>query len=115
MFQDFDWNLLALMTFSEEKPYFVLAESDSSIAILPAVIRNREIALAGGPLFDYRDAICAGDSSAFRAALETMAALKLPMCVFGVRGRESAEHWSALDPQPWTAAPFVSGKQVSGE
>ena len=37
MFQDFDWNLLALMTFSEEKPYFVLAESDSSIAILPAV------------------------------------------------------------------------------
>jgi CelD/BcsL family acetyltransferase involved in cellulose biosynthesis len=115
IFQDFDWNLLALRTFSEEKPYFVLAESDSSVAILPAVIRNREIGLAGGPLFDYRDAVRAGDCGAFRAALETVAGLNLPMRIFGVPCRGAAEHWSSLGPQRWTAAPFVSAKDSTAE
>src|SRR5439155_21273542 len=78
IFQDFDWNLLALRIFSDEHPFFVVAGTTSSIAILPLVIRDHSLRLAGGPLFDYRDAICAGDDSAFVAALDVAGCRDLP-------------------------------------
>jgi len=115
MFQDFDWNLLALRTLADQRPAFAAVEKDSSVAILPMVACNGGFALAGGPLFDYRDAICAGDSSALEAALESAASFGLPLSIAGVRGRKSAEKWSKLLPQTWTAAPFVSTKQLSAE
>jgi len=115
MFQDFDWNLLALRTFADQPFCFVAAEGGSSIAILPLVVHDGKLTFAGGPLFDYRDAICAGDSSALEAALESAASFGLPLSIAGVRGRESAEKWSRLLPQAWTAAPFVSTKQLTAE
>jgi CelD/BcsL family acetyltransferase involved in cellulose biosynthesis len=115
IFQDFDWTLLALQTFSDQKPIFITAESDSSIAILPLVEHNRALTLAGSPLFDYRDAICAGDSSAFEAALEKLATLKLPFYCEGIRGGEATGRWSRLRPQPWTAAPFVARQMITPE
>jgi CelD/BcsL family acetyltransferase involved in cellulose biosynthesis len=109
IFQSFEWNSLALQIFSEEKPYFVAVESDSSAAIVPAVIRGSEFKLAGGRLFDYRDAICSGDGTAFARALEKLAELGLPWNVFGI----AAARWPAA--QIWTAAPYVSLRDISAE
>jgi CelD/BcsL family acetyltransferase involved in cellulose biosynthesis len=110
LFQTFEWNLLVLQTFAEENPYFVAVEMDSSAAILPAIVRDREIRLAGGPLFDYRDAICAGDEAACAVALAKVDELGLPWNVFGI---PSADRWFGA--QSWTAAPFVSLRAIPAE
>jgi CelD/BcsL family acetyltransferase involved in cellulose biosynthesis len=115
IFQDFDWNLLALRTFSEEKPYFVAAESESSSAIIPAVVRDRELRLAGGMLFDYRDALRGGDESAFTATLERVAELGFPLNIHGIRCAQRTSPWLATPAQPWTSAPFVSIKDISAD
>jgi CelD/BcsL family acetyltransferase involved in cellulose biosynthesis len=115
IFQDFDWNLLALRTFVEEKPYFVAAELATSAAIVPAVIRESAIRLAGGPLFDYRDALCAGDDTAFNAALEKVAELEMSWNIHGIRYAQGTPPWSAAPVQPWTAAPYVSARDISAE
>ena len=115
IFQNLDWNLLALRTFRDERACFVACESDSSLAILPTVVRNGALGLTGGPLFDYRDAVCAGNSSAFHAALETVARWNLPFSVAGVLERTAGTRWPALATQHWTAAPFVSAKDMSAE
>jgi CelD/BcsL family acetyltransferase involved in cellulose biosynthesis len=115
MFQSFDWNLLALKAFSDQAPNFVAVEKDSSVAILPIVVHNGALVFAGGPLFDYRDAICAGDPSVVEAALETAASLGLPLSIAGVRGMAAAEWWSRLSPQTWTEAPFVSRQLITPE
>jgi len=115
MFQDFDWNLLALRTFADQPFGFVAAEGGSSIAILPLVVHDGKLTFAGGPLFDYRDAICAGDSSALEAALESAASFGLPLSIAGVRGRAGAARWLRLSPKPWTAAPFVSRRLATPE
>ncbi len=105
---------MAIETFRDESPYFVTAEADSSVAILPAAIRQGSLALAGGPLFDYREPICAGDDSAFMAALDVLSGLNLPLRVNGIRPSAGTqlEH---LPLQPWTAAPYVSSRDVSAE
>lgn len=115
VFQDFDWNLLALQTFTDEPPCFIAAETVSSIAILPIVKRNYSLALAGGPMFDYRDAIRAGDDSAFMAALEQAAGLNLPLITNGIRGEAAARRWAKVAPQAWTGAPFVSAAEMPAE
>ena len=114
IFQNFEWNLLALETFKDESPYFVTAESDSSVAILPVVIRNDSLALAGGPMFDYREAICTGDGTALMAAIEALSELNRPLSVHGIRARANRE-LEHLAPQPWTAAPCVSSRDLSAE
>jgi CelD/BcsL family acetyltransferase involved in cellulose biosynthesis len=110
IFQRFDWNLLALETFADEKSYFVAVESDSFAAIVPAVVSNREIRLAGGPLFDYRDAVCVGSDAAFIRALERVDDLGLPWNVVGI---PFSTRWPAA--QSWTAAPLVSLRDVSAQ
>jgi len=110
IFQHFDWNLLALQTFPEEKPYFVAVEAGSSAAIIPAVMRNDEIRLSGGPLFDYRDAICVGDDTASTLAMEMADELGLPWNVFGLT---SSARWGIT--QSWSAAPHVSLRDISAE
>ena len=94
IFQDFAWNLLALWTFSDQEPRFIAVEKDSSTAILPLVIHNGALTIAGGPLFDYHGAVCSGDPSALEAALESAASFGLPLSLAGVRGREAAARWS---------------------
>jgi CelD/BcsL family acetyltransferase involved in cellulose biosynthesis len=115
IFQSFDWNLLPLQTFWDQAPNFVAVEKDSSVAILPIVVHNGALVFAGGPLFDYRDAICAGDPSALEAALETASSFGLPLSIAGVRGMAAAARWSRLSPQQWTAAPFVSRQLITPE
>jgi CelD/BcsL family acetyltransferase involved in cellulose biosynthesis len=112
IFQDFDWNLLALQMFSEEKPFFVAAESQSSVTIIPAVIRENQVRFAGGSLFDYRDVICAGGDTALSAAFETLVDTDLSWSIHGVRN-VMLSYWSRLAVEPWTAAPFVSPKDIS--
>ena len=114
IFQNFDWNLLALRVFLEEKPYFVAVEGGSSAAIVPAVIRDDEIHLAGGPLFDYRDPLCVGNSAACTDALERIAELGLPWKVYGIRST-TLSRWPGAPIQPWTSAPFVSLRDISAE
>lgn len=114
IFQTFEWNVLALRTFQDEKPHFVAAESQSSAAIVPAVIRGNQIRLAGGPLFDYREALSAGGDSALRLALKTIADTNLGWSIHGIRSAGGL-HWSELPLQPWTAAPFVSRNDISAE
>jgi len=114
IFQDFDWNLLALETFRDESPHFVVAESDSSVAILPVVKRNDSLAFAGGPLFDYREAVCAGDDSAVISALDALSEVNLPLNVNGIRRGPGIE-LKHLAPQPWTAAPYVSSRDLSAQ
>jgi CelD/BcsL family acetyltransferase involved in cellulose biosynthesis len=115
VFQNFDWNVLALRAFSDQAPRFIAVEKDTSVAILPLVVHNGTLNFAGGPLFDYRDAVCAGDSLALETALETVASFGPPLSVSGVRGRAAAARWSRLSPQTWTGAPFVSTSEVSAQ
>ena len=115
MFQGFEWNLLALRVFSDQAPHIIAAEKDSSIAILPLVVHDRTLTLAGSPLFDYRDGICAGDSAAFDAALEAAGNFRLPLSVAGVHGRAAAGRWSRLSPQAWTAAPYISAGRITAD
>src|SRR5205085_1370240 len=56
-----------------------------------------------------------GNSSAFHAALETVARLNLPLSVAGVLERTVGTRWPALATQHWTAAPFVPAKDMSAE
>ena len=115
IFQDFDWNLLALETFPDQAPRFVAVETDSSVAVLPLIIQDDALTLAGSPLFDYRDAVCSGDPSALEAALESAASFGLSLSITGVRGRKAAARWSLLSPQGWSAAPSVSRQLISPE
>jgi len=110
MFQSFDWNLLALHTFTEEKPYFIHAEDEDSAAIIPAVVRDGTLKLAGGPLFDYRDAVATADGRALWAALKEVADLELSWKIDGVL---SPQQWSPFAAQPWTTAPGVFLRDIS--
>ncbi|MFL6301060.1 MAG: GNAT family N-acetyltransferase [Terriglobales bacterium] len=114
IFHNLDWNLLALRTFTEEKPYFVAVELESSATIIPVVVRDREIRLAGGPLFDYRDVLHTGDDDSFRLGLEKVAELELPWNIQGIRAEAAHSLW-AIPSQPWTSAPFVSLRNVSAK
>jgi CelD/BcsL family acetyltransferase involved in cellulose biosynthesis len=108
-FQNFDLNLLAARHFAErESPYVVLAESDSSAAIIPAAIRanNGELTLLGEALFDYRDVLHAGTPDALGAAWAEIAKLERPMCFFAVRP-EAQKRWDSIPSSDFANAPCV--------
>src|SRR4051794_17164460 len=71
IFQSFAWNQLAVKCFAiSQSPFVVMIERDSSSAIIPACIdsNNQRISLLGEELFDYRDALSAGDHTALAEA-----------------------------------------------
>jgi CelD/BcsL family acetyltransferase involved in cellulose biosynthesis len=108
-FQDFDLNLLAARHFGErESPYVVLAESDSSAALIPAAVRRHtgDITLLGEALFDYRDVMHAGSHESLDAAWSELAKLERPMSFFAVRP-EAHKRWETIPTSDFANAPCV--------
>ena len=63
------------MVCRRETPHVIVAESDSGMAIIPAVRRERELGLIGETLFDYRDVLSAGEPELLEHAWRELARL----------------------------------------
>lgn len=88
VFQNFDLNLLAAKMFAgREVPHVVCVTDSHGIAIIPAVIRLRDVVirLLGEELFDYRKFLHVGDQEALRTALAELAKLKMPLDIVAMR------------------------------
>ncbi len=108
-FQSFELNHLAASHFAErEAPYVVVAESDSSMALIPAAVRQStgEITLLGETLFDYRDVLHAGSPEALDAAWVEVAKLNRPISFFALRP-EAHRHWGMIPTTSFANAPCV--------
>ena len=103
LFQSYAWNEIAARIFAErERPYVVVAASDSGVAIIPACMRRESLSLLGEELFDYRDVIVAGDESLVDLGWHKVAELGLPLQVKAVRGERP---WAEM--KPFAGAPFL--------
>ena len=108
-FQEFELNRLAAAHFAErESAYIVLAESDSSLALIPAAVRQStgEITLLGETLFDYRDVLHRGSSEALEAAWTEIAKLNRPLSFHALR-HEARSRWEAIPTVSFANAPLV--------
>jgi CelD/BcsL family acetyltransferase involved in cellulose biosynthesis len=117
IFQEFSLNHLAATHFAErESPYVVLAESDSSAAIIPAAIRthNGEITLLGEALFDYRDVLCRGSADALEAAWSQIAKLNRPLSFFAVQP-DANPRWEMLPSTDFANAPRVRSTDMDAD
>jgi hypothetical protein len=95
LFQSYELNRRAAKWFAgRETPQVVVAESDSGLAIIPAVRRERELGLIGETLFDYRDVLSAGDPKILEQAWGELALLGVPLEVTALRGLETRARWS---------------------
>src|SRR4051812_351733 len=83
-----------------ERPYVVVAESDSGAAIIPACIRDGSVSFLGEELFDYRD-VLANDADCLYQAWMAIDALGLPVSVKATRREVD---WG--ENQPFAGAPF---------
>lgn len=114
VFQDFRLNQLAAQHFADrESPFVVMAESESSAAIIPAAVRRHsgEITLLGEDLFDYRDVLHAGSNHALEAAWDEIAKLKRPLSFFAVRP-EAKRRWEPIPTINFVNAPCVRRRDV---
>jgi len=115
LFQSFRWNRLAANFFSHERPYVMLVESDSGSALIPGVVRNgSHLCLLGEELFDYRDALCAGDASVLAYGWRTLAELGLPLAVTPFREGGALQRWNEFQITDFCKAPCV-GPGVSAD
>lgn len=106
LFQSYELNRQAARWFAErETPHVIVAESDSGIAVIPAVRRERELGLIGETLFDYRDVLSAGDPNVLECAWHELAREGLPLEVTALRGEAPRERWQSLQPTPFCNAP----------
>lgn len=111
MFQSYVWNATALRVFGQrETPRLVYVESDAGVALVPAVIGRRcgKVHLAGEALFDYRNALVAGDASVLGRAWERIAEWERPLEVKALRGDHVKDAWSGLDVNFFANAPRLS-------
>ena len=116
LFQSYELNRLAARWFAaRESPNVVLAESDSGMAIIPAVRRERELGLIGETLFDYRDVLSAGDPAALEHAWRELARAGLGLEVTALRGERAPERWAALNPMPFCNAPITRRGDVTAQ
>jgi CelD/BcsL family acetyltransferase involved in cellulose biosynthesis len=116
LFQSFEWNRIAAAHFaSREAPYVVLAESGSSMALLPAGRTATTIVLLGEALFDYRDGLRLGGSEAWGAAWRQLSQLGLPVVVSGLRGENVRSEWEASRPQSFAPAPQVLQSEIGAD
>jgi hypothetical protein len=103
LFQSYAWNEIAARIFAErERPYVVVAESDSGVTIIPACVRRESLSLLGEELFDYRDVITTGDPALAEAAWEKVRELGLPFEAKAVRGERP---WAEM--KPFAGAPYL--------
>ncbi len=106
LFQSYELNRRAARWFAaQETPQVVIAESDSGMAIIPAVRRERELGLIGETLFDYRDVLSAGDPGVLEAAWQKLARVGLELELTALRGEPARERWASLGPMPFCNAP----------
>ncbi len=118
MFQSYDWNLNALRVFGQrESPRLVYVESDAGVALVPTVIGRRcgKVHLAGEALFDYRDALVAGDPSVLARAWELIAEWEMPFEVKALRGDQVKDAWSGLEVKFFANAPRLSASADADE
>lgn len=116
LFQSYAWNEIAARVFAErERPYIVVAESDSGAAIIPACVRRDSTSLLGEELFDYRDVIAAGDEAVLEVAWGKLGELGLPLEVKAVRGERSWAEMRAFAGAPWLARSVPVGKNKALE
>ncbi|HWR36283.1 MAG TPA: GNAT family N-acetyltransferase [Clostridia bacterium] len=117
VFQQFDIARLAGTHFAQrETPHFVVAESDSGLAIIPAVIRtDKTIALVGEALFDYRDVLASGDPDVLRYAWTRLMQLRMPLSVVALRDSYACKRWQDFAPQPFANAPCTLRTHTSAD
>jgi hypothetical protein len=102
IFQSYAWNEIAARVFAgAERPYVVVAESDSGAAIIPGCVRKDSVSLLGEELFDYRDVIATGDESLTETAWEKLFEWQKPIEVKAVRGERA---WAEM--RPFAGAPY---------
>ena len=106
LFQSYELNRRAALWFaSRETPQVIVAESDSGMAIIPAVRRKRELGLIGETLFDYRDVLSAGEPGVLEQAWRELARSGPPLEVIALRGATVRERWQSLGPFEFCNAP----------
>src|SRR6266536_5766363 len=116
LFQSYELNRLAARWFvARESPNVVLAESDSGMAIIPAVRRERELGLIGETLFDYRDVLSAGDPGVLEAAWQELARVGLELELTALRGEPARERWTCLGPMPFCNAPTTRRGDIAAQ
>jgi CelD/BcsL family acetyltransferase involved in cellulose biosynthesis len=114
LFQNYELNRRAAVWFSNrETPHVIVAESDSGIAIIPAVRREREFGLIGETLFDYRDVLSAGDPKVLEFAWRHLSLMGLPLEVTALRGLDAKERWKCLNPTEFCNAPTTRCQDIS--
>lgn len=115
-FQSFELNSIAAAHFAErEAPYIVLAETNSSVALIPAAVRaNGEIALLGEALFDYRDVLHAGSHEALDAAWHEIAKLNRRLSCCALRP-EARSRWEMMPTSAFANAPAVLNSNTDSE
>jgi CelD/BcsL family acetyltransferase involved in cellulose biosynthesis len=116
LFQSYELNRRAAEWFAaRETAHVVFAESDSGLAIIPAVRRERELGLIGETLFDYRDVLSAGAPEVLAEAWHELARLGLPLEVTALRGGAVRSRWQPLAPFEFCNAPMIRHSQISAE
>ena len=116
LFQSYELNRIAAAWFAaREAPNVVVADSDSGMAIIPAVRRERELGLIGETLFDYRDVLSAGDPQVLEAAWRELARLELPLDVTALRGQQVRSRWQSLEPTEFCNAPTTRRRDLTSE
>lgn len=114
LFQSYDLNRRVAEWFSaRETPHVVVAESDSGMAIIPAVRRERELGLIGETLFDYRDVLSAGDPTVLRRGWEELARAGMALEVTALRGDANRARWQSLSPKAFCNAPTTRCRDIS--
>lgn len=117
IFQNFDWNLLAAKKFSDrEDPFVVVAEASYGVAIIPATLRRGagSLRLLGEELFDYRGFLHAGEERVLRSALAALAQAGALLEVVALRECDRLAVLENLELTPFSAAPGISCREVSG-
>ena len=118
IFQNFQWNLLALTTFVDrEEPCIVCAQASYGLAIVPAVVHRSDasVRLLGEELFDYRSFLHQGDEAVLAGALSELAALARPLEVVALREHDRKPIMDGLSLLPFSAAPQVRCVDCSAE
>lgn len=115
MFQDYVWNSIALSVFASREHMKVLyLEDDTGLVLMPCVVDSAgAISLAGERMFDYRDALIAGERSLLYRAWQSIAGWGRPLKITALRGARAHEHWSRLPLALFANAPAVASSRLS--
>jgi CelD/BcsL family acetyltransferase involved in cellulose biosynthesis len=116
LFQGYELNRRAAEWFAQrETPHVIVAECGSGMAIIPAVLRERELGLIGETLFDYRDVLSAGEPEALEEAWRELARLGVGLEVTALRGKDTCKRWQSLAPTEFCNAPTTRRCDISAE